>query len=98
MGRKRSSRTHVAKRQGPYSGGRGHHRRRYEAREAEEEGRGVEFMRSALLFFLVYLGLRVVVSIFRHRYNQMNGAASVGAAVTPSAGLPPTGLDGVIPS
>jgi hypothetical protein len=83
---------------GPHSGGRGN--RGHSSNEAGQENGpvGLELMRSALLFFLVYLGLRVVVSIFRHRYNQMSGAASAGAGVSPSSGLPPTGLDGAIPS
>jgi len=62
---------------GPHSGGRGNRRGQY-AEEADEKGPvGLELMRSALLFFLVYLGLRVVVSVFRHRYQASSGATVI---------------------
>merc|ERR1712232_1489865 len=66
---------------GPHSGGRGQ-RRGHSSEEAQEGGPvGLELMRSALLFFLVYLGLRVVVSVFRHHYQQ-SSPSSVTASVS----------------
>lgn len=45
--------------------------------QAEDEGNPtLEMFRNALLFFLVYISLRLVVSIFRHRYQ----AATEGSA------------------
>lgn len=70
---------------GPNSGGNSGRRRR-DTDEADQESHGMELMRSALLFFLVYLGLRVVVSVFRHRFKD-TGAPSIPAIETPVAGL-----------
>lgn len=78
-------------RKGPNSGGSGG-KRRQESDEANQEGHGPELMRSALLFFLVYLGLRVVVSIFRHRF-QNTGASPPGAEI-PGAVMPSIDLSG----
>lgn len=72
---------------GPHSGGRGHRRGQYT--EEEEKGPvGLELMRSALLFFLVYLGLRVVVSVFRHRYQASSTSATISPPVDMSGGPP----------
>lgn len=72
---------------GPHSGGRGH--RRGQFTEEEEKGPvGLELMRSALLFFLVYLGLRVVVSVFRHRYHAASTSATISPPVDMSGGPP----------
>mmetsp|Transcript_25557 Transcript_25557/g.40953 ORF Transcript_25557/g.40953 Transcript_25557/m.40953 type:complete len:310 (-) Transcript_25557:63-992(-) len=72
---------------GPHSGGRGH--RRGQFTEEEEKGPvGLELMRSALLFFLVYLGLRVVVSVFRHRYQAASTSATISPPVDMSGGPP----------
>lgn len=72
---------------GPHSGGRGHRRGQYT--EEEEKGPvGLELMRSALLFFLVYLGLRVVVSVFRHRYQASSTSATISPPVDMSEGPP----------
>lgn len=59
---------------GPGSG-----RRR--AEEAEEGNGTLELVRSALLFFLVYLALRVVVSIFRHHFAKGTPVEAVAEAV-----------------
>lgn len=71
-------------RKGPNSGGG---KRRNDQQE-EQEGRGPELMRSALLFFLVYLGLRVVVSIFRHRFqSSTTGTPPIPPTMDPAAAL-----------
>lgn len=77
-------------RRGPNSGGG---RRRQEEEEDEKEGHGMELMRSALLFFLVYLGLRVVVSVFRHRFGGATAPAGDIAASVIDGGV----LPGVLP-
>jgi len=95
IARQKSTRWRGA-RKGPNSGSSqsGNNKRRGD-QEEEGQGHGLELMRSALLFFLVYLGLRVVVSIFRHRWNATSG-------LPPGAGIPDlvstaAGLDGVLP-
>lgn len=75
-------------RNGPHSGGRGQ-RRGHNYEEAQEGGPvGLELMRSALLFFLVYLGLRVVVSIFRHRYQASSSVPATSPPVDINGGAP----------
>jgi hypothetical protein len=72
---------------GPHSGGRGN--RRGQSSDEEQDGGpvGLELMRSALLFFLVYLGLRVVVSVFRHHY-QGSSTGTVSPPVDINGGAP----------
>lgn len=63
---------------GPPSGaGRGRHNR------AEEgEGGNLELIRSALLFLLVYLGLRLVVTVFFHGTQGKSPSSSAGDVTT----------------
>lgn len=73
---------------GPHSGGRGHRRGHYQEEEKEGGPVGLELMRSALLFFLVYLGLRVVVSVFRHRYQASSASGNASVPAELNGGMP----------
>lgn len=94
VGKQRSMRWRGGR--GGKGGGRGANSRngnRYD--EYQDSGPvGVELLRSGLLFFLVYLGLRLVVSIFRHRFQGSLGLSPAGS-LSPGPSAP---LDGVNPS
>lgn len=56
--------------------------------EAEDGHQGVEAIRSALLFLLVYLVLRLAVHLFRRRLQQTGGAAPTAMPPAASPGQP----------
>lgn len=93
VGRQKSMRWRGGR--GGKGSGRGSNSRNGNRDVYEESGPvHLELLRSGLLFFLVYLGLRLVVSIFRHRFQ-----GSLG--LSPSPVLPPgpsVPLDAAIPS
>mmetsp|Transcript_65954 Transcript_65954/g.121694 ORF Transcript_65954/g.121694 Transcript_65954/m.121694 type:complete len:358 (+) Transcript_65954:127-1200(+) len=93
VGKQRSMRWRGGR--GGKGGGRGANSRNGNREEYQDSGPvGVELLRSGLLFFLVYLGLRLVVSIFRHRFQGSFGLSPSGS-LSPGPSAP---LESVSPS
>lgn len=60
---------------GQRRGGASTNRRASGSEDVSQGSQVQEFMRSAMLFFLVYLGLRLAVSVFRHYFSTLSKEA-----------------------
>lgn len=89
VGRQKSLRWRNVRNGGRGPGDRGGRRSGAGAQDGGEGGRGsLEPLRSALLFLMVYLALRLGVSVFRHRFREV-GRGGGEPAPPPSVPSPP---------